>query len=79
MCSLWVEPFLNKLGSSRPCGSNKKGFVFYLDKPIKPSWLVFVCTALFEQAQWRSTLLCYILNIMALGHVVSDNFFLYLL
>ena len=24
----------DKLGSSRPCGSNKKGFVFYLNKPI---------------------------------------------
>ena len=30
----WVEPFLNKIGSSRPCGSDKKGFVFYLNKPI---------------------------------------------
>ena len=25
---------LNKLGSSMPCGSNKKGFVFDLNKPI---------------------------------------------
>ena len=47
----WVEPFLNKLGSYRPCGFKQEVFfVFYLNKPInhggkiktsQPSWLVF--------------------------------------